>query len=114
MKNQGSCHCGAVTFEFNGEVKEGLSCNCSHCDIKGAVLHFLPKQEVAILSGKDNLTTYTFNKHAIKHQFCNVCGVQPFGFADSPNGEMAAINLRTVPSINIEGITINKYNGKAL
>jgi hypothetical protein len=113
MNNKGSCHCKKVTFEFDGDITTGLICNCSHCHIKGVVLHFLPKAQVSI-SGEDNLTTYTFNKNVIQHQFCSTCGVQPFGFATNNGVEMMAINLRAVRAIDLDALEITKYNGKDL
>ncbi|MHA2939058.1 GFA family protein [Vibrio sp. RC27] len=38
MKYTGSCHCGAVTFRFDGdEITKGLRCNCSICIKKGSL-----------------------------------------------------------------------------
>ena len=31
MVYQGSCHCGAVAFEVDGELKQVTDCNCSIC-----------------------------------------------------------------------------------
>lgn len=35
MRYTGSCHCGKVAFEVEGELKEVLDCNCSICQKKG-------------------------------------------------------------------------------
>jgi len=36
---QGSCHCGAVRFSYEGEpIERGLRCNCSICARKGAMM----------------------------------------------------------------------------
>lgn len=37
MKYRGSCHCGAVAFEVEGEIQSVLSCNCSICRRKGSL-----------------------------------------------------------------------------
>jgi hypothetical protein len=113
MKYKGSCHCGKVKFEFDGEVTEGMTCNCSRCHITGTVLHFLPKESVKV-EGLENMTTYRFNKNIIAHMFCSTCGVQPFGMANNNGKDMMAINLRAVPEIDLDKIKINKYNGKDL
>ncbi|MGZ2447799.1 hypothetical protein ACVIRO_000553 [Rhizobium ruizarguesonis] len=31
MRYEGSCHCGNVAFEVEGEFTEALDCNCSPC-----------------------------------------------------------------------------------
>ena len=34
----GSCHCGKVAFDVEGTIDGALSCNCSMCSRKGALL----------------------------------------------------------------------------
>lgn len=104
----GSCHCGAVKFEVDGEFKEGLSCNCSHCSRKGMLLAFVPKENVRVKQGEDKLNTYLFNTKKINHRFCSICGVQPFGESDGT----FAINLNCLEDLHQDGLKINKYNGK--
>jgi hypothetical protein len=38
MLYKGSCHCGQVTFEAEGELTEVFDCNYSMCSRKGALL----------------------------------------------------------------------------
>lgn len=113
MKNKGACHCNKVTFEFDGDVTAGMTCNCSRCHITGIVMHFLPASDVKI-TGEENLTTYKFNKNIIEHKFCSTCGVQPFGVSDNNGVPTLALNLRAVPAIDIDSLQITKYNGKDL
>ena len=35
--HKGSCHCGRVEFEVNGELNSGVICDCSLCKRKGAI-----------------------------------------------------------------------------
>ncbi len=41
MKYKGSCHCGKVAFEVEGELNEAMACNCSMCSRKGSLLWFV-------------------------------------------------------------------------
>ena len=113
MAYSGSCHCGAVTFTVAGDAPDtAISCNCSHCRRKGLLLNFGPGDSLTIDSGEGGLVTYLFNKHAIQHRFCAVCGCQPFATGTGPDGSaMAAINLRCVPDIDIDALTIQKVDG---
>ncbi len=112
MSYSGSCHCGEVTFTVNAEPpKEAMSCNCSHCRRKGFLLTFVPAAQLSIDSGADRLTDYLFHKHAIIHQFCDRCGSQPFALGRSPDGDMRAVNLRCVPSIEIDALEVQKIDG---
>lgn len=43
MLYTGSCHCGRIRFEVEGEVDSGLACNCSMCSRKGSLLWFVPR-----------------------------------------------------------------------
>ena len=112
MAYQGSCHCGAVTFNVDADPPtEAMTCNCSHCSRKGLVLTFVPADQFALNSGEDQITDYLFYKHAITHQFCKTCGTQPFALGKSPNGPMRAINLRCVPEVDIATLNIQHVDG---
>jgi hypothetical protein len=113
MAYEGNCHCGAVAFRVAEEPPtEAMSCNCSHCRRKGFLLSFVPSDSFSLVQGDDVLTDYYFNKHSIAHRFCSTCGCQPFGSGKGPDGsDMAFINLRCVPSINLEELTIQKVDG---
>lgn len=106
--HKGSCHCGAVKFEVQGDFTEAMSCNCSHCKRKGFLLAFVPQSQFSLLSGEDKLTTYQFNKKQINHRFCQVCGVQAFG----QGGEMVAVNLNCLEDFETDNLTIKKVDGK--
>lgn len=113
MAFEGSCHCGAVVFKVSQDPPaEAMSCNCSHCSRKGLLLSFSPAEVFSLIGSEEMLTDYYFNKHAIAHRFCSKCGCQPFGHGKGPNGaEMAAINLRCVPSIDLDKLRIQKVDG---
>ncbi len=113
MAYEGSCHCGAVVFQVDGDTPaDAMSCNCSHCRRKGFLLSFVPYSALSIVKGDEALTDYYFNRHRIAHRFCSTCGCQPFGRGKGPDGaDVAAINLRCVPSIDIDGLTLNKVDG---
>jgi len=109
----GSCHCGAIRFSVEGEIDKAIECNCSHCSRKGFLLWFVPRPSLTITSGTDKLTTYTFNRHVIQHQFCSICGCQPFGLGRMPDGtETAAINIRCLDGVEIETVTRVPVNGR--
>ncbi|MBB1624185.1 GFA family protein [Achromobacter sp. UMC71] len=112
---QGSCHCGQITFEVEGEPSQVLECNCSHCSRKGYLLWFVPRGKLRITSSTDSLSTYKFNKHVISHHFCANCGCAPFGFGASPTGEAtAAVNARCLVSVDLAGLTRMPYDGRSV
>lgn len=113
MKHSGSCHCGSLAFEAEGEIESGMECNCSHCSRKGYLLWFIPREQFALTSDDSTLSTYTFNKHEIKHHFCANCGCAPFGFGSMQGKAMAAINLRCLEDIDLDSIQRQKVDGRS-
>lgn len=110
----GGCHCKAVRFEVESDLTPAVECNCSHCDIKGLVLTFVPAERFKLLSGEDDLALYQFNKMHIEHLFCRHCGVESFGRGKNPKGEdTRAINIRCLDGVDRSTLEITPVNGKA-
>lgn len=116
MKYRGSCHCGKVAFEVEGEITTVIACNCSICSRKGALMWFVPRGQLRLLTSEEDLATYTFNKHAIKHRFCPACGIHPYGEGVSPRGGgvMAAVNVRCLEDVNLDSFPVKHFDGRAL
>jgi hypothetical protein len=114
MKYQGSCHCGAVAFDVEGEIASAMSCNCSMCQRKGSLLWFVPRDTLKLTTPEEASRVYMFNKHLLKHRFCPVCGIHPYAEGKDPKGnEMAAVNIRCLEGIDLEAITITHYDGRS-
>jgi hypothetical protein len=114
MRYEGSCHCGAVKFEAEGEIGPVIECNCSYCSRKGLLLWFVPRAQMTLRSGADRLSLYKFNKHRIDHQFCSTCGCQAFSYGTDPAGnEIAAINVRCVENVDLGTLQRHAYDGKS-
>jgi hypothetical protein len=115
MIYKGSCHCGQVAFEVEGELTQVVDCNCSICSRQGALRWFVPRESFRLLTPEANLGTYTFNKHAIKHRFCPTCGIHPFGEGSDPSGKkMAAINVRCLEGVDFAALPVKHFDGRAL
>jgi hypothetical protein len=113
MKHRGSCHCGKVVIEFEGSIDHAISCNCSICSRRGSLLWFTSRDSVSI-TGEAELTTYTFNKHVIKHRFCKHCGILPFGEGtDHKGNRVAAINIRCLDDVDFTKIPVHPYDGRS-
>ena len=108
----GGCHCGAVRYEVETELEKIIHCNCSHCEKKGLFLNFVDKDKFKLLTGKENLTEYLFNKKSIRHLFCRTCGVQ--SFAEGVTFPKVSINVRCLDGIDISKLILTPYNGKDL
>jgi hypothetical protein len=110
----GSCHCGKVSFTVEGDIQQVMDCNCSHCRRKGYLLTFVPREKLKLSTPESATSTYTFNKHVIKHQFCTECGCAPFGFGQDKQGNsLAAINVRCLPDVDLAALKIVPIDGRS-
>lgn len=110
----GSCHCGRVKFEVDGDIDSALSCNCSMCQRKGSLLWFVPRASLRLLTPESDLASYTFNKHVIRHRFCPSCGIHPYGEGEAPDGTAtAAVNIRCIEGIDLDAVPVHHYDGRS-
>jgi hypothetical protein len=115
MIYKGSCHCGRIAFEVEGELAGVMDCNCSICSRKGSLLWFVPRDKLRLLTPEPNLATYTFNKHVIRHRFCPTCGIHPFGEGADPAGNrVAAINVRCLEGVELASLPVKHFDGRSL
>ena len=114
MIYKGSCHCGAIAFEANGDIPQVIECNCSICRRHGYLLWFVPRDKVTLNKAESEMGTYTFNRHMIRHHFCPKCGVATFGMTKDPKGhEMVAINVRCLEDVDLSTVKRNPYDGRS-
>ena len=113
---QGSCHCGAVTFSFEGEpIDKGLRCNCSICRRKGAMMSdFTIAPEAFRYQAKDGaLGLYQFGQHIARHYFCNNCGIYTFHQTFVKPGYYR-VNLGCIDELDIYEFLYRVADGKEL
>jgi hypothetical protein len=104
-----------VTFEVEGKPDKAMACNCSICRRKGSLLWFVPRDKFRLVTPESDASTYTFNKHVIKHRFCPVCGIHPYGEGKDPKGDaMAAINIRCLDDVDLDSVPVSTFDGRAL
>ena len=66
QKKIGNCHCRKVTYQVEIDLmRPVIECNCSHCQIKGLLLSFIPEKSFTLTDGKDAQTEYRFNTNKI-------------------------------------------------
>jgi hypothetical protein len=115
MVHKGSCHCGKVAFEVEGEIASALSCNCSICSKKGALLSAFPKEQVRFRMTPGDLGEYRFNRHVIGHRFCTTCGIHTHGEDVSETGGTDVyINLRCLDGVDLDKIPLQHFDGRSV
>jgi hypothetical protein len=112
VKHTGGCHCGRVRFEVVAPAQISVSeCNCSMCSRAGYLHLIVPADRFTLVSGRDALSTYTFNTGTAKHHFCSVCGVKSFYVPRShPDG--FSVNARCLDAGTVEEMTVEPFNGR--
>ncbi|KAJ1645908.1 hypothetical protein J3B02_005038 [Coemansia erecta] len=110
--HQGHCHCKAVQWEIQAPRKLSIDeCNCSICDLNGFQHIIVPKSRFTLKTGKNNITTYTFNSHIAQHYFCKTCGIESF-YIPRSNPDGYSINFRCLERENVDEFEIVPFDGK--
>src|SRR5258706_8458778 len=115
-KHMGGCHCGKVRYEVALDLTAPvLSCNCSMCGRAGTLLAFVPESRFTLLSGGEDLVDYKFNKMHISHLFCRACGIKSFARGKAKDGSgTVAVNTRCIDGVDLDALTVQKFDGKNL
>jgi hypothetical protein len=108
---EGSCHCGRVRFRVTGTIADPSDCNCSMCTKKGIVHWIVEKEQVEVLAGEDELTTYTFNTGVAKHTFCRHCGIHPF-YVPRSDPDKIDVNVRCLDGVDVGALRLRKFDGR--
>jgi len=76
--HSGSCRCGAVTYEIEGEFKRFFLCHCKRCrkasGSSNAANLFASDAKLTWLSGEDLIKTYVLPGTRHGRSFCTECG----------------------------------------
>lgn len=110
--HKGGCHCGRVRFEVQAPRDlRVVECNCSICSMAGYLHLIVSADRFKLLSGRDALTTYSFNTRTARHLFCSICGVKSFYVPRShPDG--FSVNVRCLDAGTVGEIRIEKTDGR--
>ena len=78
MKYFGSCLCGEVTYEIEGDFENFYLCHCGRCRKDTGSAHasnlFSSTAKLKWLSGQDKINTYDHLSEGHIKSFCVVCG----------------------------------------
>ena len=114
MTFKGSCHCGKMAYEVDAELQPATACNCSICSSRGYLLWFLPAEKLKLGSPLEDMSSYTFNTHKIRHYFCPSCGSATFGMAEHKGALMAAVNVRCLAGVDLTALEVKHFDGRSL
>lgn len=103
--HRGSCLCGAVAYEVDGELREVVGCHCTQC--RKTTGHFMAataaKHGDFRITREEGLAWYRSSDQA-RRGFCNVCGSTLFWQGDGRDYvAIAAGTLDGPTGIRIKG-----------
>jgi hypothetical protein len=108
MTYKGSCLCGDVTFEIEGEFDDFYLCHCSRCRKDTGSAHaanlFSSSATIKWLTGKDKVKTFNFRSQGHMKSFCVNCG------SAMPNIQMDG-KLLVVPAGSLDSDVKTKPKG---
>lgn len=113
QKYQGSCHCGAVRFEIETDFPELITCDCSICSRRSALMVKVHESKFTLLAGEESLTEYQFHTKTAHHFFCKVCGIYPF-HRKRLAPDHYGINVRCLHGFDPSGIPVRQAIGAAM
>jgi hypothetical protein len=105
----GSCICGAVAYEINGDVQTFLHCHCSRCRKASGTGHasnlIVKLESIAWTSGEELLQRYDVPGAKRFHTvFCSICGSpMPRVAADRSVSVIPAGTLDKEPEAKVAG-----------
>jgi hypothetical protein len=109
---QGSCHCGAVEWTFEGRPDGATACNCTVCRRYGVLWAYDWENEGIRHSG---LTQYYMRGDmGIEFHFCPVCGCVTWWRAHEVGADgrvRIAVNLRLAEPDAVADIPIDHFDG---
>ena len=109
----GSCHCGAVQWQFKKPVEFATACNCTICRRYGALWAYDFEAEGITLEG---LTQHYVRpgRDGIGFHFCVQCGCVVGWRALHPEADgrrRIAVNLRTAEPEAVVDLPMKRFNG---
>lgn len=121
---RGSCHCGAVRFEVEGEFDHVRECNCTVCLRRGALIVRVGADDLNLLTPMGALATYRWGSRTAVDYFCRSCGILPFRRPSHPSPEEAAagavpfegwsVNARCLEGLDVLALPRERIDGAAL
>ena len=113
---QGSCHCGAIKFSYDGDkIEKALRCNCSLCSRKGAIMtpQTIPIETLTIEAESGVMSLYQFGAETAKHFFCKNCGIYTFHETARFPGQYR-VNIGCLHDFDSTDLAIDIFDGKNL
>jgi len=108
---EGSCHCGAVQWRFDGLPDAATACNCTVCRRYGVLWAYDYEGERIHVSGD---TRAYVRGDSIGFHFCPTCGCVAYWRSLAPNHHgrrRIAVNLRLTEPGPVAHLPVRHFDG---
>ncbi|HEY1752769.1 MAG TPA: GFA family protein [Caulobacteraceae bacterium] len=109
---EGSCHCGAVRWRYEGALDGATACNCTVCRRYGALWAYGHDGEDVHVTGPTS--AYVWNRRSLGFHFCPACACVVAWRAAEADGEgrrRSAVNLRLAEPADVAHIPLDHFDG---
>jgi len=123
MPITGSCHCGQVAFEIDGDIPPALTrCTCSICSKRGSLYAYYPPAQFRLTTPPAGQASYRWNTRLMAHFFCPVCGCSTYNDCPDfkPDGSWdgetrrIGVNARLFDNFDAASAPVQVVDGKNL
>lgn len=108
----GSCHCGVVTWSFDGTPESATACNCTVCRRYGVLWAYDFEGERIRVSGRTR--AYAWGSKTLGFHFCETCGCVAYWRATASREDARrriAVNLRLAELDAVGAIELEHFDG---
>ena len=108
---EGTCHCGQVSWRYDGELESATACNCTACRRYGVLWGYGYDGEDVHFSGE---TTAYVRGAELGFHFCPACGCVAYWRALKADGQgrrRVGFNLRLAEPDQVASLLIDHFDG---
>jgi hypothetical protein len=109
---EGTCHCKAVSWRFDGTPESATACNCTVCRRYGGLWAYVFEGEGIQVSGSTH--TYEWGPRTITYHFCPRCAVVAYWRENQPGPlgrHRIGFNLRLAEPELVAAIPLEHFDG---
>ena len=109
---EGSCHCGAVRWSFDGDPDSATACSCTICRRYGVLWAYDYEGERIRVTGPTR--AYLWGERSIGFHFCPDCGCVAYWRGVEPRADSRrriAVNVRLAEPEVVAALPIRHFDG---
>lgn len=109
---EGSCHCGAVSFQVTQQPEWLTECNCSICRRLGALWFHIEEKNFRLEPSSGATTAYSYGERNLAVHSCAVCACTTHWENLKPEPPVRmAVNFRLCPPEEIAKYKVRHFDG---